>query len=1005
MLKPLALLVAASVVGASPTKYELLTYESAADPKAMVVAGGNARFTVLSSRLLRMEYKGSEGFEDRATLAFVNRKQPVPKYTWDAKTGVLKTEHLVLTYKGGAFSEASLTVDAAPGSPTSFKHWHFGMDSSGDSGNLRGTQRTLDRTANVSLACDFSAAARKANFGVDHCQLGVVSRSGWALVNETGVPCLDATDDWWADSTGTMLRNRDAHDLYLFAHGHDYQAALADLTAAGGRIPLLPRFSSGVWFTRWYDYDASEARGLADEFASYALPLDVLILDMNWHKKNDWTGYTWDPTLFPNPGDTLSQLHARGLRVGANLHDADGIGTFEDTHAAVAARMGGEPGGGPFANKTIPFDLVNKTYVFALEDLAVGAREAEGMDFWWIDWQQGETQGRTGQDGRPDLKMNPTIWTAKARVTDHDRRCRSGVSACTNKRGVTFARWGGLGQHRYQHGFSGDVHGLTWATMAYQSYFSATAANVGFGFWSHDLVGPGGDPELYVRWLQLASYSSIFRMHDRGGSANAGCIGWPSKAGSCSTVRPWVIAPAFFAAAREAVRTRAKLLPYLYTQSRVAFDSGVSVVRPMYYDWPEVDGAYPATMDAMLGQLPSTRQYLFGDAMLIAPVTAPGACPPPRGTAPLDEPCGLAAHDVWLPPSTQWYALATGQLLNGTGALLSTRVHLRDTPVFAKAGSVVGRRPLGEGGALIGGATRAYEGLEWTIHPGGAAATGSGRVYEDDGETLDYLKGAFADTTLAYAWAATAYGSPIGGSPSPIGGSPSPMGGSATLTVNISTAVNKPFAGLPAQRAHTIVLPLLPPPAAVKANGVALPFARVRRGQGGAVESTKGSWSYDGAALAIVIDAPPVSTGGAPLVVTVEMGSAAASSAASSAACDVRVSQPPGEMSRALSGVPALIVNAARAKANLDEARATPGAHVPDTAYGKPLNRMAEASDALGYSAGQRCAQAAFDAKVAEVRTAYGQAVKELNGILAKAKGDAAARLQYSLDILTSVPA
>jgi hypothetical protein len=135
------------------------------------------------------------------------------------------------------------------------------------------------------------------------------------------------------------------------------------------------------------------------------------------------------------------------------------------------------------------------------------------------------------------------------------------------------------------------------------------------------------------------------------------------------------------------------------------------------------------------------------------------------------------------------------------------------------------------------------------------------------------------------------------------------------------------------------------------------------------------------------------------------MGSAAASSAASSAACDVRVSQPPGEMSRALSGVPALIVNAARAKANLDEARATPGAHVPDTAYGKPLSRMAEASDALGYSAGQRCAQAAFDAKVAEVRTAYGQAVKELNGILAKAKGDAAARLQYSLDILTSVPA
>ena len=118
-------------------------------------------------------------------------------------------------------------------------------------------------------------------------------------------------------------------------------------------------------------------------------------------------------------------------------------------------------------------------------------------DFWWIDWQQGETKGNTGQDGRPDGKMNPTVWTAKARVTDSIRRCKQG-HGCTNKRGVTFARWGGLGQHRYQHGFSGDVKHLTWANLAYQAYFSATASNVGFGFWSHDIVGPGDDHEVCV---------------------------------------------------------------------------------------------------------------------------------------------------------------------------------------------------------------------------------------------------------------------------------------------------------------------------------------------------------------------------------------------------------------------------------------------------------------------------------------------------------------------------
>eukprot|EP00966_Prymnesium_polylepis_P293596 6780818-Prymnesium_polylepis.1 len=199
------------------------------------------------------------------------------------------------------------------------------------------------------------------------------------------------------------------------------------------------------------------------------------------------------------------------------------------------------------------------------------------MDFWWIDWQQGESQGHTGQDGRPDGKMNPTIWTAKMRVTDSVRRCRLGLG-CSNKRGVTFARWGGLGQHRYQHGFSGDVRALTWANLAYQACalqrwmfepcargnfapcnalarrrvqcthplassdppchadFSATASNVGFGFWSHDVEGPGNDHEMYARWLQLASYSGILRMHDRGMSAGS-CMPWPTSFDQCSSAR------------------------------------------------------------------------------------------------------------------------------------------------------------------------------------------------------------------------------------------------------------------------------------------------------------------------------------------------------------------------------------------------------------------------------------------------------------------------------------
>lgn len=360
----LPLLVASAIIG-TPLSYELEAYESAADPAAVLVSG-KARFTVLSSRLLRMEYAESGKFEDRPTIAFVARKQVVPKFTWNAKAGTLSTKDLVLTYTGGAFTPTSLKVAPVKGASTAFTGWAFGQTSDNDPGNLRGTIRTLDQKVNVSLDCATFPSS-------DHCTWGLVSRTGWSLVNETGVPCMGA-DDWWADADGKMLRNVDTHDLYLFAHGHDYMGALADYKAVGGRVPILPRRNLGLWFTRWYDYDAADVRSIVADFEERQLPLDVLVLDMNWHLKNDWTGYTFDPTLFAEPTDVFEWLHNKGLSVAANLHDANGINPWEAKHAAAASAMGLPPSAG-----TLKLNLTSKSYVFALEDIVLGAVEAQGM--------------------------------------------------------------------------------------------------------------------------------------------------------------------------------------------------------------------------------------------------------------------------------------------------------------------------------------------------------------------------------------------------------------------------------------------------------------------------------------------------------------------------------------------------------------------------------------------------------------------------------------------------
>ena len=132
-----------------------------------------------------------------------------------------------------------------------------------------------------------------------------------------------------------------------------------------------------------------------------------------------------------------------------------------------------------------------------------------------------------------------------------------------------------MGHHRYQVGFSGDVGGLTWSNLAYQPYFSATAANVLFPSWSHDIEGDWADLEMYTRWLQAGAYSGTMRSHERGMSAG-GCAdkagtdpaAWGPTSGSCSIIAPWNVGPKFFEANRRVLQNRLKLVPYIYTAHR-----------------------------------------------------------------------------------------------------------------------------------------------------------------------------------------------------------------------------------------------------------------------------------------------------------------------------------------------------------------------------------------------------------------------------------------------------
>ncbi|MEZ6084539.1 MAG: glycoside hydrolase family 31 protein [Phycisphaerae bacterium] len=211
-------------------------------------------------------------------------------------------------------------------------------------------------------------------------------------------------------------------------------------------------------------------------------------------------------------------------------------------------------------------------------------KERQGIDFWWMDWQQGE-----------ETKIPRTRSALLAQPSALDRHGHN-PDRCAGKRPLVFSRWGGLGNHRYQVGFSGDTF-CNWASLAFQPYFTATAATSGTPYWSHDIGGTN-------------------RARSIRSCTHAGCSSACSAPSSARTSKNEAAERRIYVPARklqgdgEAFRFRYELIPYIYTMARKCHDTALPLCRPLYYEWPELDEAYN-----------HPGQYMFGDDLLVAPIT------------------------------------------------------------------------------------------------------------------------------------------------------------------------------------------------------------------------------------------------------------------------------------------------------------------------------------------------------------------------------------------------
>jgi alpha-glucosidase len=665
--------------------------DPAADPKAVVISG-NARFTVLTPQLIRMEWAADGKFEDHASMVFLNRKLPVPKFETKTERGwlLIATERLRLRYKAksGEFKPENLSIEFSLGGKA--MTWKPGMK---DTGNLRGTIRTLDGVK-----------------GATPLDPGLLSRDGWVLVDDSERPLFDHSDWPWVFPRPPGQRQ----DWYFFGYGRDYKQALYDFTRVAGKIPLPPRFAFGTWWSRYWSYTDVEFMDLVRGFQRHDIPLDVLVIDMDWHltfgvkwwenKKDQaghtlgWTGYTWNRDLFPNPPEFLKWVRAQGLKSTLNMHPASGVQPHEEQYEEMTRAMGIDP----TTKKYVPFQIENKKFAENYFQILHHPLERMGIDFFWLDWQQQHTTSLPG--------VNPTWWLNYVHFTDMHRR---------GKRPILFHRWGGLGNHRYQIGFSGDTFS-SWDSLAFQPHFTSTASNVLYGYWSHDIgghfrarLGAPPDarpqdpdyPELCTRWIQFGAFSPILRTH--------------TTKDPHSERRIWAYPAEYAAVMRDAFLLRYALIPYIYTAARAAYDTGISLLRPMYYEHPDAPEAYDFK-----------DQYYFGDDMIVAPMAAP-----------INPSNLLAKKKIWLPAGA-WVEWFTGATLHGP-AVVEREFALDEIPVFVKAGAILPMQPK-----MRNTSEKSVDPLILTIFPGQSGAT---RVYEDAGNTLGYQQNEFAWTRARHS--------------------------------------------------------------------------------------------------------------------------------------------------------------------------------------------------------------------------------------------------------------
>jgi alpha-glucosidase len=474
-------------------------------------------------------------------------------------------------------------------------------------------------------------------------------------------------------------------DGYYY-HKDTPKAAVGEFYSVSGSKSLLPRWAYGFIQSKYGYQSQAELTGIVNRFGTENIPLSAVVLDLYWFE--NMGDYSWNYSAFPDPKALDTFLESKGVKLITItepyvLTDSKSYDYFDQTRSMVEDRDGRTVETEIWLGACGMLNPVAKS-AWSCFGMKYASFAADGVDGFWTDLGEPEADAAGGYFDTYSMDYFHNYYNREwSRLIHKVMKDQYPGTRVLNLSRSGFTGSGGYGVSHW----SGDVSS-SFSALADQIPLGINDGIGGFSYWGSDVGGFLGDPsaELYVRWIQFGAFTPVFRAHGNG-----------------SAREPWIVSSTNFEIVKKYIKQRYKLLPYIYSAAWQTASAGIPMMRALTLDFPSDASLYGANLPYL------SDEYMFGDSLLVAPVTAAGA----------------STRNVYLPGS-DWYLLSDFSLQTQGSHSLS--VSINEIPVFIRKG---GALPWDDD----------MNGETDTVYLFPDASVSTSVWYEDDGMTNGYLRG------------------------------------------------------------------------------------------------------------------------------------------------------------------------------------------------------------------------------------------------------------------------